>query len=314
VSRWSIGIASGMSRSRGRSNRFRRRIALFELAKLQFLIAAASAAALTETILHLKLVPTGGVNTTVLLPLKAGLAGVLAAALLSFWGFFWTEVLAPSTSPQDLPAEVRTYRRWFAWLVPALLLLFVSMGADFYLVLVNQNSLSAAAISFGTFGAAMFMIGLFVLIFASQTAVDMHDLLRAGQILQKSPEGPEDGKLTDDVREGAATKSSERRLDSSIAMEPASGETVWDVRAAPTHNIAILSVLLNTQVPMSPREIRQAIENAGREPPTQISSYINQLYKKGAIIRVAPGEYRPGLLNTDTRRFFPEGYMVGDLK
>jgi hypothetical protein len=146
------------------------------------LVAAVSAAALTETISHLDLALPGDVNTTVLLPLKAGLAGVLAAAVLAFWGFFWNEVLAPSTKRGDFPAQVKVYRRWFAWLVPALLLLFVSMGADFYLVLVNKQSPGATAISFSTFGGAMLMIGLFVLAFTFRTAVDMSNLLAAGQI------------------------------------------------------------------------------------------------------------------------------------
>lgn len=145
------------------------------------LVAAVSAAVLTETISHLNLTLPGDVNTTVLLPLKAGLAGVLAAAMLAFWGFFWNEVLTPATNSADLPALVMVYRRWFAWLAPALLLLFVSMGADFYLVLVDEKSLEAAAISFGTFGAAMLMIGLFFLAFTFRLAGDMKNLLDAGR-------------------------------------------------------------------------------------------------------------------------------------
>lgn len=146
------------------------------------LVAAVTAAILTEAISRLNLTLPGDVNTTVVLPLKAGLVGVLAAALLAFWGFFWTEVLAPSTTSGDLPSLVRTYRRWFAWLAPALLLLFVSIGADFYLVLVNKKSAEAAEISFGTFGAAVLMIGLFVLDFIFRLSSDMKNLLDAGQI------------------------------------------------------------------------------------------------------------------------------------
>lgn len=146
------------------------------------LVAAATAVILTETIPHLNLTLPGDVNTNVLLPLKAGLVGVLAAAMLAFWGYFWTEVLAPSTSSSDLPSLVRVYRRWFAWLAPALLLLLVSMGADFYLVLANKTSPEAADISFGTFGAAMLMISLFVLAFIFYISDDMKNLLDAGEL------------------------------------------------------------------------------------------------------------------------------------
>jgi hypothetical protein len=166
------------------------------------LVAAVAATILTETISHLNLTLPGDVNTTVLLPLKAGLAGVLAAAMLAFWGFFWSETLAPSTKSRDLPYVVKDYRPWFAWLAPALLLLFVSIGADFYLVLVDKKSPGAAAISFGTFGAAMFMIGLFVLDFISRLSRDMKDLLDAGLANSKVPD-PQQHKITKERHDAA---------------------------------------------------------------------------------------------------------------
>ena len=56
------------------------------------------------------------------------------------------------------------------------------MGADFYLALVNKKSPGAAGISFGAFGAAMLMIGLFVLAFIFRLSGDMKNLLDAGRI------------------------------------------------------------------------------------------------------------------------------------
>jgi hypothetical protein len=123
----------------------------------------------------------GDVTLNVLLPLKAGVAGVMAAALLAFWGFFWAEVINPQTSPEDIPATVRTYRRPFAYIVPTLLLLFVSMGADFYLYLVNQKSHTSAAISFGCFAAAMLMLLGFVVDFSVRTLIQMEALRKANE-------------------------------------------------------------------------------------------------------------------------------------
>jgi hypothetical protein len=100
----------------------------------------------------------------------------------------------------------------------------------------------------------------------------------------------------------------EEQLDTLAALTGGPSSTRWDVRAAPTHNIAIMSVLLNTEDPMGPSEIESAIKDAGREPPSQIGFYINQLNKKEAIRRVAYGKYRPGPLTAITKPFFPEGY------
>lgn len=100
----------------------------------------------------------------------------------------------------------------------------------------------------------------------------------------------------------------EEQLDTLAALQGAPPSTAWDVRAAPTHNIAVMSVLLNTEDPMGPAEIEQAIKEAGREPPTQIGFYINQLLKKEAIRRVAYGKYRPGPFTATTKPFFPQGY------
>lgn len=103
-------------------------------------------------------------------------------------------------------------------------------------------------------------------------------------------------------------KAIEEQLDTLAALGGAPRSAAWDVAAAQSHSIAIMSVLLNTEDPMSPREIEQVIGDAGREPPTQIGFYINSLYKKGAIRRVAHGQYRPGPLTATTKPFFPEGY------
>jgi hypothetical protein len=100
----------------------------------------------------------------------------------------------------------------------------------------------------------------------------------------------------------------QEQLDTLAALRGAPPSTEWDVRAAPTHNVAITSVLLNTEDAMGPSEIERAISDAGREPPSQIGFYINQLYKKDAIRRVAHGKYRPGSLTAATKPFFPEGY------
>lgn len=100
----------------------------------------------------------------------------------------------------------------------------------------------------------------------------------------------------------------EEQLDTLAALRGASPTAKWDVKAAQTHNVAVMSVLLNTDAPMGPAEIEQAIADAGRGAPTQIGFYINQLNKKGAIRRVAYGKYRPGQLTGTTRPFFPEGY------
>jgi hypothetical protein len=100
----------------------------------------------------------------------------------------------------------------------------------------------------------------------------------------------------------------EEQLDTLAALRGTPPNTRWDVKAAPTHNIAIMSVLLNTEDPMGPSEIERVIEESGREAPSQIGFYINQLYKKDAIRRVAHGKYRPGALTAITKPFFPEGY------
>lgn len=145
------------------------------------LVSAAAAIGLTYVIPRLKLDLQSAVNVSLLLPVKAGLVGVFAAALLAFWGFFWTEVIAESTEVDDLPYIVRSYRRSFGYFVPALLLLFASMGADFYSLLVNSGSNSSAAVSFGTFGAALFMLVLFLVDFTLRTLVQMQNLLGAGK-------------------------------------------------------------------------------------------------------------------------------------
>jgi hypothetical protein len=106
----------------------------------------------------------------------------------------------------------------------------------------------------------------------------------------------------------AEIKTLEEQLDMLAAMQGVPRSATWDVKAAPSHSVAILSVLLNSRDPMSPGGIWQTIKDAGREPPTQIGFYMNDLYKKGAIRRVAHGQYRPGSLNPKTRHFFPEGY------
>lgn len=105
-------------------------------------------------------------------------------------------------------------------------------------------------------------------------------------------------------------KALEEQLDTLAALRGSTSSTRWDVRLAPTHNVAIMSVLLNTEDPMGPSEIERAIADAGREPPSQIGFYINQLYNKRAIRRVAHGRYRPGPLNATTKPYFPEGYTA----
>jgi hypothetical protein len=104
-------------------------------------------------------------------------------------------------------------------------------------------------------------------------------------------------------------KALEEQLDTLGALGGAPPRTTWDVAAAPTHSIAFLSVLLNTEDAMSPSQIEQAIRDAGREPPSQIGYYANFLYKRGAVRRVAFGLYRPGSFNATTRPFFPSGYV-----
>jgi hypothetical protein len=106
-------------------------------------------------------------------------------------------------------------------------------------------------------------------------------------------------------------KALEDQLDTLGALGAVPQITTWDVAAAPSHNVAIMSVLLNTEDPTSPREIKQAIAEAGRDTPSQIGFYINHLYNKGAIRRVAHGQYRPGPLNATTKPYFPEGYTGG---
>jgi hypothetical protein len=103
----------------------------------------------------------------------------------------------------------------------------------------------------------------------------------------------------------------EEQLDTLAAMWGAPPSAKWDISAAPTHNVAVMSVLLNTEDPMSPVDIGRAIVDAGRKPPSQIGFYINHLYRKGAIRRVAYGKYRPGALTAITKPYFPEGY-TGD--
>jgi hypothetical protein len=132
----------------------------------------------------------GAVTLNVLLPVKAGVVGVMAAALLAFWGFFWAEVIGPQTPLGTVPAVVRSYRRAFAYIVSALLLLFVSMGADFYLYLVNQKSRSVLAISFGCFAASLFMLLGFIIDFSVRTLVQMDALKKAGELAAGSLSQP----------------------------------------------------------------------------------------------------------------------------
>jgi len=121
------------------------------------------------------------VNVSIMLPVKAGVIGVITAGLLAFWGYFWVEVIQ-AASPDDLPATVRSYRRSFAYLVPTLLLLFISMGADFYLALVDPQAPTAGDISFGAFAAALLMLLAFVLAFTFRTLDEMETLRRAGEV------------------------------------------------------------------------------------------------------------------------------------
>lgn len=62
---------------------------------------------------------------------------------------------------------------------------------------------------------------------------------------------------------------------------------------------------------MSPHKMAQAIRDAGREPPTQIGFYVNQLCKARAIRRVAHGLYRPNAPTPRTRVFFPQRVRRG---
>ena len=123
---------------------------------------------------------TSQINLDVFVPVKAGVVGVVVAALLSFWGYFWSEIVNSTTDVDDLPYIVQPYRRTFAYLVPALLLLFVSLGFDFYILLVNEKSSAALQDSFGTFGASLAMIMVFVLVFTYFTLSNMADLQGAG--------------------------------------------------------------------------------------------------------------------------------------
>lgn len=122
---------------------------------------------------------TKDVNISVLLPVKAGVAGVIVAALLSFWGYFWAEV-AQAAKSSDVPAVVRAYRSSFAYLVPSVLLLFVSMAADFYLAVLSATDLTAEALSFGTFAASLVMLLAFLLLFTVRSLDDMKTLEIAG--------------------------------------------------------------------------------------------------------------------------------------
>jgi hypothetical protein len=122
---------------------------------------------------------TKDVNISVLLPVKAGVAGVIVAALLSFWGYFWAEV-AQAAKSSDVPAIVRAYRSSFAYLVPTVLLLFVSMAADFYLAVLSANDLTAEALSFGTFASSLVMLLAFLLLFTVRSLDDMKTLEIAG--------------------------------------------------------------------------------------------------------------------------------------
>lgn len=143
---------------------------------------------------------TSQINLNVFVPVKAGVVGVVVAALLSFWGYFWSEISNPTTDVSDLPFIVKAYRRTFAYLVPALLLLFVSLGFDFYLLLVNEKSSTALQDSFATFGASLAMIAAFVLVFTYFTLLNMADLQGAGtpQKAKKPKEGaPTSAPLTE---------------------------------------------------------------------------------------------------------------------
>jgi hypothetical protein len=100
----------------------------------------------------------------------------------------------------------------------------------------------------------------------------------------------------------------EDQISALTSMQPTRRLAVWDVKAASTHNKAIMSVLLNTEEPTSPQQIADAMRVAGREPPTQIGFYINQLHKARAIRRVAHGFYRPTPVTAGTAVFFPDGY------
>lgn len=160
----------------------RRLLAATKFALIPGLLAVASAAILTALFSNLKLSLKSDVNINVLLPLKAGLIGVVAAALLAFWGFFWTEVVAQNTELNDLPAIVRSYRQSFAYFVPALMLLFASTGADFYLLFASSGRDQATAFSFATLAAALVMILVFVVLFSSRTLVEMNELLQAGEV------------------------------------------------------------------------------------------------------------------------------------
>jgi hypothetical protein len=136
---------------------------------------------LTEAIRQNGTTLTAQINLSLLLPVKAGVVGVIAAALLSFWGYFWTEVNAPETRIQDVPSTVLAYRRTFAYLVPTMLLLFLSLAFDFYLLVVGGRSQSPLQASFGAFGAALIMLLAFALDFSIRTLLNMDDLLLAGK-------------------------------------------------------------------------------------------------------------------------------------
>lgn len=156
---------------------------------------------------HLSVMLPQDVDINILLPIKVGLVGVLAAALLSFWGFFWTEVNSATTEVQDLPATARAYRRSFAYFVPCLLLLFVSVGADFYTLTTAKSCSRAIYISFATLGAAVLVLFIFILAFSTRTLMEMNAMLIAGEVVDAGTTAPA-LPLVDDA------SNKDRRLDS----------------------------------------------------------------------------------------------------
>jgi hypothetical protein len=146
------------------------------------IMALVAAAALTTSIIYFKIAVPTSIDANILLPLTAGMIGVLTALLLAFWGYFWSEVISAKNDLPEIGSIVKIYRRSFGYCVPALALLFVSIGADFYLVLGHRSSKDCIALSLGTFGAALFVLLIFVVAFSCRTLIDMDALLKASEV------------------------------------------------------------------------------------------------------------------------------------
>lgn len=144
--------------------RFRGAQQILRVVRAPFLLGLAAAAGLTIILAFLELAPSGSA-IELLLGLKAGIVALVTSTIVFFEIAFFQDL--STARPSDYPHIALDYLEYIVVLLPADLILFVSVGMDFYLVVASDTvGQLTGAVSFGTFGASLLMLLVFIIRFS----------------------------------------------------------------------------------------------------------------------------------------------------